>query len=108
MRRRFFVDQFTGQSAVIEGDTAHHLGRIWAVFRDRVDFALLEQIPAPTPGIEVTLLLSIVKFDAFEWAIEKATELGVSTIVPLAGARSEKALLAAAHKRAERWKKIVI
>jgi 16S rRNA (uracil1498-N3)-methyltransferase len=130
MRRRFFVEQFAGQSAVIEGDTAHHLGRVlraqpgqlyelsdgervWlgrieAVSRDRVDFALLEQIPAHTPGIEVTLLLSIVKFDAFEWAIEKATELGVSTIVPLAGARSEKALLAAAHKRAERWKKIVI
>jgi 16S rRNA (uracil1498-N3)-methyltransferase len=130
MRRRFFVEQFAGESAVIEGDTAHHLGRVlraqpgqlyelsdgervWlgrieAVSRDRVDFALLEQIPAHTPGIEVTLLLSIVKFDAFEWAIEKATELGVSTIVPLAGARSEKALLAAAHKRAERWKKIVI
>lgn len=130
MRRRFFVEQFAGQSAVIEGDTAHHLGRVlraqpgqlyelsdgervWlgrieAVSRDRVDFALLEQIPAHTPGIDVTLLLSIVKFDAFEWAIEKATELGVSAIVPLAGARSEKALLAAAHKRAERWKKIVI
>jgi len=130
MRRRFFVEQFAGQSAVIEGDTAHHLGRVlraqpgqlyelsdgervWlgrieAVCRDRVDFALLEPIPAHTPGIDVTLLLSIVKFDAFEWAIEKATELGVSTIVPLVGARSEKALLAAAHKRAERWKKIVM
>ena len=130
MRRRFFVEQFAGQSAVLEGDTAHHLGRVlraqpghlyelsdgervWlgrieAVSRGRVDFALLEQIPAHSPGIDVTLLLSIVKFDAFEWAIEKATELGVSTIVPLAGARSEKALLAAAHKRAERWKKIVM
>jgi 16S rRNA (uracil1498-N3)-methyltransferase len=49
----------------------------------------------------------VVKFDAFEWAIEKATELGVSRIVPLAAARSEKALVAAAVKRAERWKKIL-
>ena len=48
-----------------------------------------------------------MKFDAFEWAIEKAAELGVSTIVPLASARSEKALLAAAGKRAERWTKIL-
>ncbi|MGB9472824.1 MAG: RsmE family RNA methyltransferase, partial [Candidatus Acidiferrum sp.] len=51
---------------------------------------------------------SVVKFDAFEWAIEKASELGVARIVPLASARSEKALLAAAAKRAERWEKILL
>jgi 16S rRNA (uracil1498-N3)-methyltransferase len=129
VRRRFFVEQFNGDTATIEGDTAHHLGRVLRaqqgqlyelsdgqqvrlgriekVARDRVDFTLLEQIPAHQPAIDVTLLLSIVKFDAFEWAIEKATELGVSTIVPLAAARSEKALLAAAGKRAERWKKLL-
>jgi 16S rRNA (uracil1498-N3)-methyltransferase len=57
--------------------------------------------------VDTTLLLSIVKFDAFEWALEKATELGVSAIVPLAAARSERALLAAADKRADRWRKIL-
>ena len=54
------------------------------------------------------MLLAVVKFDAFEWALEKATELGVSAIVPLAADRSEKALLAAAAKRSERWKKILM
>ena len=114
----------------MEGDAAHHLGRVLRaqtgqfyelsdgqhvhlarienVTRDRVEFALLEQLPSNQPSLEVTLLLSVVKFDAFEWAIEKATELGVTTIVPLAAARSEKALLAAAPKRAERWKKILL
>jgi len=57
--------------------------------------------------LDKTLLLAVVKFDAFEWALEKATELGVNCIVPLAAARSEKGLLAAAGKRAERWKKIL-
>jgi 16S rRNA (uracil1498-N3)-methyltransferase len=129
VRRRFFVEQFTEDSAVVEGETAHHLGRVLRaqrgqlyelsdgqrvrlgriekVTRDRVEFSLLEEISAHQPTLDVTLLLSVVKFDAFEWAIEKATELGVSGIVPLAAARTEKALLAAAAKRVERWKKIL-
>ncbi len=76
--------------------------------RDRVEFALLEEVPAGKPSLHLTLLLAVVKFDAFEWALEKATELGVSSIVPLAAARSEKGLLAASTKRAERWRKILL
>lgn len=83
------------------------LGRIENVSRDRVQFALVEELAAIHPSVDVTLLLSVVKFDAFEWAIEKATELGVSTIVPLAAERSELMLVAAAKKRSERWKKIL-
>lgn len=130
MRRRFFVQQFDGLTAVMEGEAAHHLGRVLRaqegqqyelsdgarVFlarieradRHRIDFALEEEIAAHKPGLDVTLLLSIVKFDAFEWAIEKATELGVGAIVPLAAARSEKGLLAAAEKRSERWRKTLL
>src|SRR6185437_5475388 len=57
--------------------------------------------------LKITLLLAIVKFDRFEWAIEKATELGVDEIVPVAASRSEKGLIAASTKRAERWQKIL-
>ena len=111
-------------------ETAHHLGRVlraepgqlyelsdgkrvWLarieeVKRDRVEFSLAEELPSREPLFQTELLLSIVKFDAFEFALEKATELGVSRIVPLVAARSEKSLLAAAPKRAERWKKILL
>jgi len=114
----------------MEGEAAHHLGRVlraqqgqlyelsdgnrvWLgrveeVKRDRVGFSLVEELPVYRPALQTTLLLSIVKFDAFEFALEKATELGVGWIVPLAAARSEKALLNAAPKRAERWKKILL
>src|SRR5271167_2804241 len=130
MRRRFFVEKFEDHRAIMEGEAAHHLGRVlraqtgqlyelsdgqqvWLsridrVGRDLVEFALVEQLPAHNPQLHTTLLLSIVKFDAFEWALEKATELGVIRIVPLAAARSEKALLAAAAKRAERWRKLLL
>lgn len=130
MRRLFFVEQFVGNRAVMEDDAAHHLGRVLRaergqlyelsdghsarlarienVTRDRVEFVLLEELAAPPPTLQTTLLLSVVKFEAFEWALEKGTELGVNIIVPLAAARSEKALLAAAPKRAARWKKILL
>jgi 16S rRNA (uracil1498-N3)-methyltransferase len=130
MRRRFFVNAFHGQAASLQGETAHHLarvlraepgqiyelsdgktvwlGRVERAGHKQVDFALLEQLPAAASRLHVTLLLAIVKFDRFEWALEKATELGVSEIVPLAAARSEKGLLAAAAKRALRWEKILL
>ena len=120
MRRRFFVETFEGDSASLEGDSARHLGkvlraergqvyelsdgnsvrlaRVEKVGRELIEFALLESVPGRAPRIESTLLLSIVKFDRFEWALEKATELGVNAIVPLAAERSEKALVAAASQ----------
>ena len=114
---------------MLRGDAAHHLGRVlraepgqlyelsdgtslWIgkiefAGKDRIEFSLVETIPVRASTLDKTLLLSIVKFDAFEWALEKATELGVNRIIPLTAARSEKGLLIAAQKRSERWKKIL-
>ena len=130
MRRRFFVERFQDSVAVLHGEAAHHLARVlraepgqlyelsdgdsvWLARtqefgRDAVQFALVERLPVLLPPMHITLLLAIVKFDRFEWAIEKATELGADEIVPLAAERSEKGLVAASAKRAARWKKILI
>src|SRR5579864_546175 len=129
MRRRFFVEEFDAGSATLRGEAAHHLGRVlraetgqlyelsdgervWlarteSVGRDAVQFSLVEPLPAPAASVRIELLLAIVKFDRFEWALEKATELGAEEIAPLAAERSEKGLVAAAGKRAERWKRIL-
>jgi 16S rRNA (uracil1498-N3)-methyltransferase len=129
MRRRFFVKEFAGGSAILRGEAAHHLGRVlraetgqlyelsdgncvWlarteSVGRDEVQFSLVESLAAPVEPVRIELLLAVVKFDRFEWAIEKATELGSQEIAPLAADRSEKGLIAAAGKRSERWKRIL-
>ncbi|HJY88456.1 MAG TPA: RsmE family RNA methyltransferase [Candidatus Acidoferrales bacterium] len=130
MRRRFFVDHFEAGAAVLRGKAAHHVGRVlhaqpgqlyelsdgqalWVgrvarVERDRVDFALIEPLPVHQPRLRTILLLAIVKFDRFEWSCEKATELGVEEVVPLAAARSKMPLVRAAAKRASRWQKILL
>jgi 16S rRNA (uracil1498-N3)-methyltransferase len=130
MRRRFFVERFEGRRARLHGEAAHHLGRVlraqpgqlyelsdgqavWlgrveSVVRDAVEFALVEPVAASAPDRQLTLLLAVVKFDRFEWALEKATELGATEIIPLAATRSERALVSAAPKRAARWQKILL
>jgi 16S rRNA (uracil1498-N3)-methyltransferase len=53
------------------------------------------------------LILSVYKFDHMEWALEKATELGVAAVAPVIARRTEKHLAQAADKRIERWRRIV-
>lgn len=115
---------------MLRGEAAHHLGRVlraqpgqlyelsdgravWVariagVSKGTVEFTLVEPVPVRPPRLRTSLLLAIVKFDRFEWSLEKAAELGVDEIVPLAAARSEESLVAAAAKRAGRWQKILL
>jgi 16S rRNA (uracil1498-N3)-methyltransferase len=117
-----------GQVYELSDGSQIRLARIVRATREEVEFALEDSPPGESvsagfpegnspsgeiacpesPLLECTLLLSIVKFDRFEWALEKATELGVNTIVPLSAARSEKALISASAKRAARWQKILV
>lgn len=135
MRRRFFVESFSGSAVALNGEAADHLGRVlraepgqlyelsdgrrvWLAKIERValarrgqsqiDFSLIEPVPVSEPALHINLLISLVKFDRFEWCLEKATELGASEIVPLASARTDKPLIAAGVKRSERWQKILV
>lgn len=128
-RRRFFVDEVRSGRAEILGESAHHLARVLriepgqkfeisdnrnlflaqveTVRKDLVRFTILDELPPAEPGPRITLVASLIRFERFEWLLEKATELGVETIVPIQAERSEKGLDAAASKRSTRWKKIV-
>ena len=78
---------------------------VTSVADDRVEFSLGEEVAAAIVA-PISLLLAIFKFDRMEWAIEKCTELNVSTIVPVIARRTEKHLAQAADKRVERWRRI--
>jgi len=127
-RRRFLVECVRDNQAELSGEDAYHLARVLraapgqqyeisdgagvylaeiaAVESESVIFRVLEAIDAPQLPVRLTLYAAIVKFDRFEWLVEKATELGVAAIVPVNAGRSGKGLLEAARKRAERWRRI--
>ncbi|HLJ14982.1 MAG TPA: RsmE family RNA methyltransferase [Bryobacteraceae bacterium] len=129
-RRLFFVEEIRNGQAEIVGDDALHLTRVLRVepgqrfeisdnrnvylaevetaHKQRVIFRTLERLPLTEPPLHLYLCAALIKFDRFEWMLEKAVELGVETIVPLETMRSEKGLERAAAKRIERWKRILL
>jgi len=128
-RRRWIADEVSGNRAALTGEHAEHLsrvlrarvgqqfeiatgenvrrGHVTRIDHGRVEFELGDEIIA-TATPNVTLALSIFKFDRMEWAIEKCTELGATRIVPVIASRTETHLAAAAPKRVERWQRIAL
>ena len=128
-RRRFIADAWTATTASLTGDQALHLARvlraepgqiydivangflhraeITSVTDRQVDFTLHEELSSEA-ALPLHLLLAVFKFDHMEWAIEKATELGIARITPILARRTEKHLAQAALKRSERWRRIAL
>lgn len=127
-RRRWIAEHWDEATASIAGAQAEHMARVLraqpgmeadvvaggrvfhaqvaAVAANEVRFNLVAELNAD-PALPVTLVMSIYKFDRMEWAMEKATELGVAVIAPVIARRTEKHLSQAADKRAQRWRRIV-
>lgn len=96
-----------GQRYEVSDNETLYLAEIADISKDRVEFELVERIEAPVLPVRLHLLAALVKFDRFEWIIEKATELGVDAITPVVAARSEHGLEDGARKRSDRWRKIL-
>lgn len=65
---------------------------------------VIQRSRIPDPGSKITIAISLIKNSSrFEWFLEKATELGVSEIIPLICERTEKTAF-----KAERMKNILV
>jgi len=128
-RRRWIADRWTAATASLTGDQAAHLARvlraepgqiydvvsngflhraeILSVSEAEVLFTLHEELESDA-ALPLHLLLAVFKFDHMEWAIEKATELGIARITPILARRTEKHLAQSALKRSERWRRIAL
>lgn len=129
-RRRWIADEVSDDRAFLLGKNAEHLsrvlrarvgqqfeiatpegirlGEIVEIEPERVVFSTtdLPDRTSPESLRAVHLYLAIFKFDRFEWAIEKCTELGVHRIVPVIARRTDAHLVPAAQKRLERWRRV--
>jgi 16S rRNA (uracil1498-N3)-methyltransferase len=89
---------------VFDGDGQDHECLIREFLKDKVILELKKSYPSRfMPVQEIWLCASIIKKDNFEWIVEKATELGVSHIIPILSDRSEKKSL-----NMERLEKIIV
>jgi 16S rRNA (uracil1498-N3)-methyltransferase len=127
-RRRWIADEVEGNRAALTGSHAAHLarvlrtsvgqefdiatgqeirmGRVVSVSDERVEFDLGAIVDTGRTTHPIRVALAVFKFDRFEWAVEKCTELGVAEVVPLIARRTDSHLAAAAPKRLERWQRI--
>jgi 16S rRNA (uracil1498-N3)-methyltransferase len=128
MRHRIFVDAIE-PATVVSGDEFHHSVRVVRVRvgeevelfdrsgnaargvvesrdRDRAVIAAGEAIPSRESPLAIHLAMAIIQLEKFELVLQKATELGVRSIIPMVTERVELRPERYANKR-ERWEKIV-
>ena len=92
--------------AVFDGSGGEWAATVAAVTPAGVTLRIGEALePLPEPPLAVTLCCAFPRGQRGDWIVEKATELGVAAITPLA---SERAVLQPGEGRIERWRRIAI
>src|SRR6185503_7684769 len=81
-------------------------GIIESIERDQAVIRAGETIPSCESPLAIHLAMAIIQLEKFELVLQKATELGVASIIPLITDRIDLRPERYANK-AERWNKIV-
>jgi 16S rRNA (uracil1498-N3)-methyltransferase len=95
---------------LFDGSGGEYRGRIEAVAADKVIVQVLDFDPVERESpLQVTLLQGISRGERMDWTIQKATELGVTRIIPVSSARSMVKLRGErARRRHEHWQGVAI
>lgn len=130
MGHRFFAhpDQVSGTAITLDQDESHHLthvlrlgpGACIGVFDGHgheyqcevektaarsVELRIISEVLEPVESpLRIVLAQAVIRSDKFDWVIQKATELGVTSIVPVMTQYSEVRRTDAA--RLKRWQRI--
>jgi 16S rRNA (uracil1498-N3)-methyltransferase len=128
MRHRIFVDAISPE-VTVTGEEFHHSvrvvrvrvgeevelfdragnaarGTVQSLDRDSAVIVTGEALPSRESPLAVHLAMAVIQLEKFELVLQKATELGVRSIIPMMTERVELRPERYANKR-ERWEKIV-
>jgi len=100
-----------GAKAVLfNGDGNDYLCEILLAKPEAAQLRILSAQPAAAESpLKITLLQAICRGDKMDWVLEKATELGVTHVIPVQSERSEVQLDSErANKRREHWQRVII
>lgn len=78
------------KAVLFDGKGDEALCEFVSISKKNATLKVLEKKHGLIPSRDVTLYIALIKKDNFELVLEKATELGVSRIVPVQADRSEK------------------
>ena len=133
-RHRFFAPpaRLFDSRIVLDAEESHHLARVLRLLPGATVFAfdgngaeyecevarvskeatelnvlarLSNEVESP---LSLTLAQALVKGDKFDWIVQKATELGVTRIVPLVTEHSEFRKAEGRELRLQRWRRIAL
>jgi 16S rRNA (uracil1498-N3)-methyltransferase len=83
--------------------------RILEIKKREIKLERLTQRHVPAPSFRITLAAALIKNEAWEWLVEKATELGVSDIQPMIVEHCVVRLsVEDARKKSEKWSRILL
>jgi 16S rRNA (uracil1498-N3)-methyltransferase len=88
------------QIALVPGAGDQYICEITEMTKSYVAVQALEARAAWMPTRPITLYLAVIRKERFEWALEKCTEIGVASIIPVITARTERGVVS--RERAEK------
>lgn len=83
-----------------------YLAEVEEVGRRQTRLLILEKKEAPAGKLRLVLAQALIKSKNMDLVIQKATELGVGVIIPVAAARSVVRMNGGGSSKLERWRKI--
>jgi 16S rRNA (uracil1498-N3)-methyltransferase len=94
---------------LFDGKDACYAGRIDSIADDQIHGTLMGEAPKRAVPIDVVLYQGLSRSARWEWLLEKACEIGVSRVVPIASRRSVVKLTAAeGREKQKRWSRIAL